>query len=294
MPASKQSKRSSVKQPSKAQLKQLHQKYINLEKESQIRVQQRAKAFKTRMKNFYYGYKRRPGARAVKLTKKDFSLVALRNGDLTFAEKKQLYSRFRKIANQNLKALAEAGFSDSEIYTDYAGSFITLSEIGKNEDELNKKLSSVVRFLNLTFRDVAWQNQRKKSNIYSVQKMRYGYWISRGKDMFPNVEDETTYWTYYKFMSEIRRRLANQQFDSEAATVLYNELVRRAIPFSQLFPETDNVRDNQTAASRLTLLLQMETTNDTISSRIDRLIQTGEIFTRADAMEFSKMFGDEV
>lgn len=294
MPASKQSKRSSVKRPSKAQLKQLHQKYINLEKESQIRVQQRSKAFKTRMKNFYYGYKRRPGKAAVKLRKKDFSLVALREGDLTFAEKKQLYSRFRKIANQNLKALAEAGFSESEMIKDYAGSFITLAEIGKDEDMLNKKLSSVVRFLNLTFRDVGWQKETKKSNIYATQKLRYGYWISRGKDMFPNVEDESTYWSFYHFLSEVKRRLGDKMYDSEAVMVLYGEMTRRAIPFSMLFPESDDARENASATERLMMLVQMETADDKVADRVDELIRQGVLFTREDAKKYADMFGDEV
>lgn len=296
MPASKQgNSRADVrlKRLKRLELTALHQKYRDLEAQAQIDVQLRGKAFRTRMKHFNYGFKNRDKRTSRPWRKSDFSPTALQNGDMTLEEKRALYSRFRKIANQNINALIKNGFEDSEVVKEYRNRFDTLKEIGGDEYKLNKELSEVVRFLNLSYRDVGWQKAKKASNIYAVQKQRYGYWISKGLDAFPDVEDEKTYWTFYQFMSEIRRRLDSQQFDSESAQVLYGEMMRRGISFSQLFPETDNSRENMTAEARLIYLLSRETKNDTVASRLDNLMNDADAVDSEEARGFRSMFAKE-
>lgn len=158
-------------------------------------------------------------------------------GSFSYSDAKKEYSRLRNIANKRLKRLADAGYSDTDIYRANAGKYPALKAF-KTERELYQHLSSLAWFISAKGSTVSGQRDYEEK-VRATLAEHYGT---------PADMDLKKFGTFMEYM---RAKYAGKQYDSERAARVYRESLKKGITLDQLKRHQKIFYDNSTRLTQM-------------------------------------------
>lgn len=138
----------------------------------------------------------------------------------TYAEAKKEYTRLRNIANKRLTRLAEAGYSDTDIYRANVGKYPAIKTF-ETPRQLYQQLSSLAWFISAKGSTVSGQRDIE-AKIQAALSEHFGT---------PTDMDLKKFGAFMEFM---RAKYAGKQYDSERAAKVYRESLKKGITLQQL------------------------------------------------------------
>lgn len=141
-------------------------------------------------------------------------------GSFTYAEAKKEYTRLRGIAQKRLSRLAEAGYSDSDIYRANVNKYPTLKSFNAPRD-LYQSLSSLSWFISSNKSTVSGQRDYEQQ-IRDTLASNYGT---------PEDMDLKKFGNFMEFM---RAKFNGKEYDSERSAKMYREALKKGITQDQL------------------------------------------------------------
>lgn len=186
-------------------------------KPKQIRVQARAQLSKPR-----YAY-----------TVSSIELA----GTFTLSEAKKEYSRLRNIANKRLKRLAEAGYSDTDIYRANSDKYKPLKEFRSPRDLYNA-LSSLAYFI-----------ESKKSTVSGQREIEER--IQQTLSEHFGTPEDMDLKKFGAFMEYMRDKYKGKEYDSERSAKIYRESLKKNISLAELKRHQKVFYDNEARLSKM-------------------------------------------
>ena len=158
-------------------------------------------------------------------------------GTFSYAEARKEYSRLRNIALKRLDRLAQAGYSDSDIYKYNAGRYPTLKEISTNR-QLYEALSSLAWFITAKGSTVSGQREYEET-MRSTLSERFG------------TPEDMDLKKFGAFMEYMRAKYQGKDYDSERSARVYRESLKKGITLQQLERHQKIFYENEASLTRM-------------------------------------------
>lgn len=158
-------------------------------------------------------------------------------GDLAKQVRKE-YTRLRDISQKRLKRLAEAGYTDTEIYQRNYKHYPKLKDI-KSKSELAQRLSDLSRFVGSSQSTVKGIKERNKQTLETLKQHGYGF------------VNESNLRDFGDFMEQYRDQLLDMDYDSGDAAELYRIVEKHGLDPDKVAANFEFYLDNLDKAAAL-------------------------------------------
>lgn len=160
-----------------------------------------------------------------------YTPVGLEKYHIDQSEAKKEYQRLRKIANERLRKLAKAGYTDTQIYRDYIGLFTPYSKL-KSTRSLAIQLSNVRHFLDLQTSTVGGMHKLENKVLKTLHENNY-YFVTR-----ENLRK------FGQFMEYVRTVYGGLEYSSDSVAMLWDVAEQKNIPADELMKEFEYWQHN--------------------------------------------------
>lgn len=152
-------------------------------------------------------------------------------GDVEPTDLKKEYQRLRKVANERLRKLKKAGYSDLETYKRFRKAFPEYSRIRTN-NALGIHLADVKHFLELQTSTVGGVHKAEKRILKSLHESGYKF---VNKDNLKAFGD---------FMDAVRAKYKGLIYGSDQVADLFGAAIDKGLDPVQLFQDFEYWREN--------------------------------------------------
>lgn len=153
-----------------------------------------------------------------------YTPVGLEKYHIDQSEAKKEYQRLRKIANERLRKLSKAGYSNTQIYRDYIGLFTPYSKL-KSVRSLAIHLADVRHFLDLQSSTVGGMHKIENKTLKTLHDNGY-YFVTK-----ENLKK------FGEFMEYARGIYGGMQYASDRVAELWDVAEQKNIPADKLMKD---------------------------------------------------------
>lgn len=188
-------------------------------------------------------------------------------------EVRKEYTRLRDISQKRLKRLAEAGYTDTEVYQRNYQHYPKLKDI-KSKSELAQRLSDLSRFVGSSQSTVKGIKERSKKTLEALQEHGYDF------------VNESNLRDFGDFMEQYRDQLLDMDYDSGDAAELYRIVERHGLDPDKVAEDFEFYLENLDAAMELKKTKGSTGNTDKFKKRLERATRKKEKINISGDIEF--------
>jgi len=193
-------------------------------------------------------------------------------GDLVKEVRKE-YTRLRDISQKRLKRLAEAGYTDTEVYQRNYNHYPKLKDI-KSKSELAQRLSDLSRFVGSSQSTVKGIKERNKKTLEQLEEHGYDF------------VNESNLRDFGDFMEQYRDQLLDMDYDSGDAAELYRIVEKHGLDPDKVAEDFEFYLENLDAAMELKKTKSSTGNTDKFKKRLERATRKKEKINISGDIEF--------
>lgn len=160
-----------------------------------------------------------------------YTPVGLEKYHIDQSDAKKEYQRLRKIANERLRKLAKAGYTDTRVYKDYIGFFTPYSKI-RSTRMLAIQLSNVRHFLDLKTSTVGGQHTWENKVLQKLHENEY-YFVTHD-----NLKK------FGEFMEYVMETYKGKEYPSDKEAMIWDISETKNIPADILMKDFEYWQHN--------------------------------------------------